>query len=208
MLFDDMDDEEILAEMHRDLGQDNNAPTQAFTPSATPSYTPSSVPAPVSPTAVYSPAPTSDLAPVKPDAIALLTQGLPKDPPPECQAPMEALRGEARKQVMAGDDLRMARDAAGAIQKYRAALSMDSCSGYAWLGLGESAVALDRPDIAIRALHNATTIMPQHYGAWTELGEAYEAINQVDLAVAAYRKAVAIKPGLTVPLAGLQRLGG
>jgi tetratricopeptide (TPR) repeat protein len=144
---------------------------------------------------------------VKLDAVALLTQGLPRDPPAECEAPMEALRGEARKQVMAGDDLRLGKDAAGAIQKYRAALSMDACNGYAWLGLGESAVAIDRPDIAIRALRNATTLLPQHYGAWTELGQSYEAIRQLDLAVAAYKKAVALKAGLEIPLAGLQRLG-
>lgn len=228
ILFDDLDDDEILAGMRRELDP-NSAPAKDFqraedgggitggvvgpvvtpggswVPSATSTYTPSSTPSPGLPSAVNTPPPGSSA--VKLDAVALLTQGLPRDPPAECEAPMEALRGEARKQVMAGDDLRVGKDAAGAIQKYRAALSMDSCNGYAWLGLGESAVAINRPDIAIRALRNATTLMPQHYGAWTELGQSYEAIRQVDLAVAAYKKAVALKAGLEIPLAGLQRLG-
>lgn len=228
ILFDDLDDEEILAGMRRELDP-SSAPAKEYqrpedgggvvggvvgpvlkpggswTPSATSTYTPSSTPSPGLPSAVNTPPPGSSA--VKLDAVALLTQGLPRDPPAECEAPMEALRGEARKQVMAGDDLRLGKDAAGAIQKYRAALSMDACNGYAWLGLGESAVAIDRPDIAIRALRNATTLLPQHYGAWTELGQSYEAIRQLDLAVAAYKKAVALKAGLEIPLAGLQRLG-
>ncbi len=239
ILFDDLDDDEILADLKAGVDTTLNhwpsddqraeggggivggvvgpvvggvmgpvvtgAPAATWTPSATSTYTPSSTPSPASPSAFNTPPPASTLA--KPDAIAQLTEGLPRDPPSECEAPMEALRGEARKQVMTGDDLRMGKDAAGAIQKYRAALSMDSCNGYAWLGLGESAVALSRPDIAIRALRNATTLMPQHYGAWTELGQCYEAIGQAEMAVGAYKKAVALKPGLEIPLAGLQRLG-
>lgn len=228
ILFDDLDDAEILAGLRRELDPDRApakeshraedgggvtggvvgpvlTPGGSWTPSATSTYTPSSTPSPGLPSAINTPPPGSSA--VKLDPVALLTQGLPRDPPAECEAPMEALRGEGRKQVMAGDDLRLGNDAAGAIQKYRAALSMDACNGYAWLGLGESAVAIDRPDIAIRALRNATTLMPQHYGAWTELGQSYEAIRQVELAVAAYKKAVALKAGLEIPLAGLQRLG-
>ena len=203
VLFDDMSDEDILAEMRGEPPKTAPA-APVFVPEATPTYTPSPTPPPVGPTALYSPAPTTL---PKPDAIAQLTEGLPKDPPDDCEPPGDALRGEARKQVMTGDDLRMAKDAAGAVQKYRAALSMDSCSGYAWLGLGESAVALDRPDIAIRALRNATTLLPKHYGAWTALGLAYEATRQVSLAVAAFRMAIELKPGLEAASAGLTRLG-
>lgn len=223
ILFDDLDDDEILEQLRAESDPTEDtpggvyggvvgpvlsapAPTQSWSPSATPTYTPAPAPVPVAPSAYNTPPPTST-AP-KLDAVAQLTQGLPRDPPEECEAPIEALRSEARKQVMTGDDLRLGKDAAGAIQKYRAALSMDACNGYAWLGLGESAVALERPDIAIRALRNATTLLPQHYGAWTELGQAYEAIQQVDMAISAYKKALALKPGLAVPMAGVQRLGG
>jgi len=223
ILFDDLDDDEILAQLRAESDPTLDtpggvagyvvgpvitapAPTQSWSPSATAAYTPDPAPLPVAPSAYNTPPPSSS-AP-KLDAVAQLTQGLPRDPPDECEAPIEVLRSEARKQVMTGDDLRLGKDAAGAIQKYRAALSMDSCNGYAWLGLGESAVALERPDIAIRALRNATTLLPQHYGAWTELGQAYEAIQQVDMAITAYRKALALKPGLAVPMAGVQRLGG
>lgn len=197
ILFDDLDDEDILAELRS--GGD-------------PSTVQPRVPAPTPDAAWSSGTPAASAAPwqapaVKPAAIAQLTDGLPRDPPSACEAPMEALRGEARKQVMAGDDLRMAKDGDGAVQKYRAALSMDSCNGYAWLGLGEAALTLKRPDIAIRPLRNATTLMPKHYGAWTELGESYEAIGQNTQAVDAYREALNVKPGHPGAMSGLTRLG-
>ena len=197
ILFDDLDDEDILAELRS--GGD-------------PSTVQPRVPAPTPDAAWSSGTPAAPAAPwqapaVKPAAIAQLTDGLPRDPPSACEAPMEALRGEARKQVMAGDDLRMAKDGDGAVQKYRAALSMDSCNGYAWLGLGEAALTLKRPDIAIRPLRNATTLMPKHYGAWTELGESYEAIGQNTQAVDAYRQALTVKPGHPGAMSGLTRLG-
>ncbi len=201
ILFDDLDDEDILAELRR--GGDPSTVQPRAPAAEAPSEPASSAPVAAPPNA---PAPWQPPA-VKPAAIAQLTDGLPRDPPSACEAPMEALRGEARKQVMAGDDLRMAKDGDGAVQKYRAALSMDSCNGYAWLGLGEAALTLKRPDIAIRPLRNATTLMTKHYGAWTELGEAYEAIGQTTLAVDAFRQALNVKPGHPAASAGLARLG-
>ncbi|MSP54053.1 MAG: tetratricopeptide repeat protein [Myxococcales bacterium] len=215
MLFDDLDDDEILAELRGETkpsavaAAPPPAAPSVWTPSATATYTPTG-PAtggpPAGPTAVYSPAPSSAAA-SSAAAITQLTEGLPRDPPEQCQPPPDALRSESRKQVMTGDDLRLAKDASGAIQKYRAAISMDSCNGYGWIGLGESAILLGRPDLAVRTLRNATMLMPQHYGAWLELGQAYESINEVEAAISSYQRALAVKPGLAGAVDGLARLG-
>lgn len=136
---------------------------------------------------------------------ALVALDLPADPPDACRAPPEAVRGEARRRVEMGDERRIARDTAGALREYRAALTMDACNGYAWLGIGEVAGGLARPDVASRALRNATALMPAHYGAWTSLGKAYEGLGQATLAADAYGKALAARPGLPEALEGWRR---
>lgn len=142
------------------------------------------------------------------DEPGLLGVTLPPDPPDPCKAPPDALRAEARKRVDLGDERRVARDAKGAAQEYRAALTMDVCNAYAWLGLGEVASGSARPDLAIRTLRNTTRIMPAHYGAWTLLGKAYEAIGQGGMAAEAYEKALAARPGLPEATEGLRRTTG
>ncbi len=188
VLFDDLSDDDIRADPEKAA-----ATATAVTPVVAPVAAP--------------PVPTAAATAGKTDPMTQLTVGLPKDPPQDCEAPSDELHSEARKQVMAGDDLRLAKDVSGAVSKYRAALSMDTCNAYAWFGLGESAIVLNRQDIAIRALHNTITLMPQNYGAWLDLGQAYEAIRQVDAAVAAYQQALAAKPGLQAAVDGLARLG-
>lgn len=143
-----------------------------------------------------------------PDALAELTAPLPKDPTVPCRAAGDAVRSEARKRVDIGDERRVARDMAGAIHEYRAALSMDGCSAYGWLGLGQTAASLGRPDIAVRALENATRILPAHYGAWSSLGRAYEDVGQIDRAARAYDRALALNPSLGEALEGRRRTGG
>lgn len=211
-LFEDLDDDELLAELNGGVKAPVAPPAaagaQTWTPSANATYTPSPTASPVGPTALFTPAPGSSPATASNSAaITQLTEGLPRDPPDVCHAPSDALHSESRKQVMTGDDLRLAKDVAGAIQKYRAAISMDLCNGYGWIGLGEAAISLGRPDLAIRTLRNGTMLMPQHYGAWLELGQAYEAIHEVDAAIGSYQRALSVKPGLPGAVEGLSRLG-
>jgi tetratricopeptide (TPR) repeat protein len=172
-----------------------NAPTAPVAPAIAPA-------APYAPTAPSAPVPPSE------DAILKLVAGLPADPGDTCRAPAEAVRGEARSRVDAGDEKRIRKDPLGAISEYRAALSMDACNGYGWLGLGETAASLARPDLAIRALRNATRLLPNHYGAFTLLGRSYEDIGQRTLAAEAYRAALRASPSHAEARAGLQRVEG
>ena len=141
------------------------------------------------------------------EALVELTERFPIDPPSPCAAKSGELRTEARRHVDLGDERRIARDWASSLREYRVALTMDTCNGYAWLGLGEVAVANQRPDLAAHALLNATQLLPQHYGALTSLGKAYEALGQNLLAAEAYRGALLISPSLAEARAGLARTG-
>ena len=102
----------------------------------------------------------------------------------------------------------MRREHAAAINEYRAALAMDPCNGYGWLGLGETAASAGRPDVAVRALKNATRLMAGHYGAWTTLGQQYEILGQYRSAAEAFHKAVELRPDHVAALAGLDRVIG
>lgn len=130
---------------------------------------------------------------------------LPADPPAVCKPPGDAMRAEGRRRVDMGDERRMVKDSVGAAREYRAALTMDTCNGYAWLGLGEAAAQLSRPDVAIRALKNATNLLPKHYGAWVLLGKGYEAIGQRTMAGNAYSEALKLSPGLPDAVEGYAR---
>jgi hypothetical protein len=176
-------------------GSPRIAPTGAATPVA-------SVPAPA-PVPAYTPAPP--VAPPSSDPMAALAATLPADPPTACKAPADALRGEARKRVDSGDDRRIKKDALGALQEYRAALTMDPCNAYAWNGIGDIANEAARPDLAVRALRNTTRLLPGHYGAWTMLGRNYEALRQNTLAAEAYAQALQLRPGLPEALEGWRR---
>ncbi len=164
-------------------------------------------PAPtVSPT--ISPTAATPVAPTGGDPFTTFATTLPADPPETCKPPLDALRLEARKRVDLGDEKRMRKDPDGALQEYRAALSMDACNAYGWLGIGDVASELARPDLAIRALRNTTRILPGHYGAWTLLGKNYEAIRQTTLAAQAYKKALDLRPGQMEALDGWRRVTG
>ncbi len=139
------------------------------------------------------------------DPLAALAATLPADPPNTCKTPPEAVRAEARKRVDAGDDRRLRKDALGALQEYRAALTMDVCNAYAWNGIGDVASDAARPDLAVRALRNTTRLLPGHYGAWAALGRNYEALRQTALAAEAYATALELRPGLPEALDGWRR---
>ncbi len=210
------------------------APAPAYTPASTPAptYAPAYAPAPApaytappppayssAPAPAYAPAYTAAPAAAPPpaapvastqgnvQALELMMRTMPAEPPATCKTPSETVRQQARSQVNTGDDARMARDNVGAVRAYLAGIAMDPCNGFAWLGLGQAAIDLQRPDLAIRALRPATRLMPTHYGAWTKLGQQYEAMGQRDSAVEAYWRALELQPGLPEPKAGLGRLG-
>lgn len=143
------------------------------------------------------PAPATGLAP--------MDMTLPPDPPVSCNALSEVVAREARRRVDSGDDRRLAGDYGMAFKEYRASLTMDPCNHNAWIGLGHTAMALGRPDLAIHALRDATTLNPSHYGAWTMLGQAYEAILQRGLAYQAYVQALALSPGYSEAVEGAAR---
>jgi tetratricopeptide (TPR) repeat protein len=155
--------------------------------------------------------PATTLPPLDPaaksQAEALLMKSFPGNPPAECKPAGDTMRQQARKQVDLGDEARFAQDMVGAAKDYLAAISMDNCNGFAWLGLGETAYRLGRPDLAVRALRVATSLMPNHTLAWTHLGQQYEALGQRDSAVEAYWKALALAPNIPEARAGLARLG-
>lgn len=167
--------------------------------------------APVAPAPAAAPAPAPAVAVGNlsvTDPIAALVAGLPPDPSPTCKAASDAARVESRQLVLNADDLRIAGDNAGALARFRAALSVDRCNAYGWLGLGQAALALSRADLAVRALKNATLLLPRHYGAWTELGKAYEALGQRTTASEAFQQALAINPDYTDAQAGAKRIAG
>jgi predicted Zn-dependent protease len=118
---------------------------------------------------------------------------------------MDALKSEARKHVDLGDEHRMRHDAAAAGKEYRAALSMDPCSAYAWIGVGQAATDAARVDIAVKALQVGVRLAPSHYTAWTLLGRNYELMGQRALAAEAYGRALAQRPTLQEAQEGLAR---
>ena len=84
-------------------------------------------------------------------------------------------------------------------------LSMDQCSAYAWIGVGQSATDASRVDIAVKALQVGVRLAPTHYTAWTLLGRNYELLGQRSLAAEAYGKALAQRPTLQEAQEGLSR---
>jgi hypothetical protein len=178
-------------------------PSPGLVASSAPAYTAPPAPAVAEPAATT--AVSTFTAQPSTDPMATLAATLPADPPETCKVTGDALRGEARKRVDSGDDRRMRKDALGALQEYRAALTMDVCNAYAWNGIGDIANDAARPDLAVRALRNTTRLLPGHYGAWTMLGKNYEALRQMKLAAEAYTKALELRPGLPEALDGWRR---
>lgn len=207
----------VVVDGHPVVAERAEGGSAAARPVATTAAATASRPAPVAPQAAPIPAPTpappvaqapaeaSPWGPVSPSAAAPFQLELPAEPADPCAPPADAMRAEARKRVDLGDDRRMAKDRVGAAREYRAALTMDTCNGYAWLGVGEAAQALDRPDLAIRALRVATRLLPRHHGALVLLAKAYEGFGQRPSAAEAYRKALELSPGLPDAVEGYAR---
>jgi hypothetical protein len=178
------------------------APVAAAPPPPPPAPSaPPPPPAPVAPVADVGESPSAQEA-----AAAALAEAFPADPPEVCAVVAVEVRDAARRRVEQGDEQRIRKELAGAVVQYRAAVTRDPCNGYAWLGLGEVAGAAMRPDLAIRALQNATRLLPRHYGALALLGRNYELIGQSVLAAEAYRSALVLSPSHPEAREGLRRV--
>lgn len=170
---------------------DSTWTTGPSTPTSATTYTPAP------PAAV----PTSATTP--PPALAL-----PADPPDPCAPAPDAVRSESRRRVGTGDDLRIVGRAEDALSDYRAALTMDKCNGYAWMSIAQLASDQARTDLSIRALRNATRLLPAHPGAFLMLGKALEAFGQTRSAADAYKRATELSPSNAEAIEGYMRTRG
>lgn len=130
---------------------------------------------------------------------------VPARPPSPC-VPGRGMREPSNAQVDAGNDALVHGDPATALDRYRAAISVDRCNAFAWTALGDGLLALGSPLPAKAALEVATTLMPAHFHAWTSLGEALERAGDRAGAAAAYQRALSLRPGHPPALSGLGRV--
>lgn len=130
---------------------------------------------------------------------------LPAPPPAQCST-SDLLKSEASRHVDLADEAVVQGDWQTAANEYRAALTMDPCSPFAWAGIGNLALKASKPAHAVRALRVAARLRPDHYGVLTSLGQAYELQGELELAADAYQRALAIRPGHPPAQQGLARV--
>ncbi len=175
-------------------------------PESQPAPTPGSAPPPDTTPPPSAPWPAPPKAPAAPSAPAPPpVLELPADPPDACSPAREPIRSESRKRVGSGDDLRITGNSAEALRDYKAALTLDKCNGYAWMSIAQLAGDQARTDLTIRALRNATRLLPTHPGAWLMLGRAYESFGQRGLAAEAFKRATELAPGSAEAVEGYMR---
>jgi hypothetical protein len=177
-------------------------------PTSPSAATPWTTTAPTAPTTPAIPAAPAWSGANPDDPVNALVAGLPSDPTASCAPPSEAARAEARTLANAAEELRIAGRFNDALARFRAVVQIDRCNAWGWLGIGQTATALARPDVAVRALRNAVTLLPRHYGAWTELGKAYETVGDASRAASAYQSALAVRPDYAEAAAGARRVTG
>lgn len=127
------------------------------------------------------------------------------DPPTRC-ATENGLVTAALNQSFDADAKAESGDFVSAANQYRAALTIDPCSGGAWAGLGQLAVDAGEHATAVTALETATRLLKDHSDAWANLGRAKEALGQPGEAVNAYRQAIAIHPEHPIAVQALERI--
>lgn len=149
------------------------------------------------------PAP-APVAPARPVAANVDTS-VPPLPPEPC-IPSSALREPSNQQVDAGNEAIVAGDLGTAIDRYRAAITINKCNAFAWVALGDALLQVGSPRTALPALQAATRLMPTHFHAWTRLGEAAEQNGDRVAAAAAYTRALEVKPDHAPAAQGLQRV--
>ncbi|MCB9665624.1 MAG: tetratricopeptide repeat protein [Alphaproteobacteria bacterium] len=184
------------------------APEPAPSPRAAPPLPATATPLPATATPLPAP-PGPTAAPVArrtpPARSAFAHVQLPPAPPTPCR-PRGAVRAASNDQVALGDEARVARDPAKALEHYRAALTVEPCNAFAWGAVG--GVLLDARELrlAITALEHATRLAPDRALAWIDLGDARSAWGDARGAIAAYTRALELSPGDARAAEGLHRL--
>lgn len=72
-----------------------------------------------------------------------------------------------------------------------------------WNGIGNSYLALNQPDEAVKAYHQAGELDPQLAAPWLSLGDIYRSQNQPALAIDCYEQAFELAPADPRPIYGL-----
>ncbi|MEQ1502580.1 MAG: tetratricopeptide repeat protein, partial [Myxococcota bacterium] len=131
--------------------------------------------------------------------------GVPPAPPIPCAVP-GGLRDPSNAQVDAGNDEMVAGRLAVALDRYRAAITLNQCNATAWTALGDGLLQTGNAAAARAALEAATRLSPTHFHAWTSLGAALERTGDRSGAAAAYQRALQGQPGYPPATAGLARV--
>ena len=129
---------------------------------------------------------------------------VPDAPPDPCRP--SAQRLESQAQVGDGNSAALKGDFGYALQRYRAAITLNNCNAFAWADLGEAFLALKDAGKARSVLLIATRLMPSHYTAWANLGKSHEILGDLLAAAGAYEKALEAKPGFAPAAEGLARV--
>lgn len=137
-------------------------------------------------------------------ATSSLDLSVPKAPAAGCRT-AGALRDTSTSQVDAGDTAMLAGNVADGLARYRAAITLNACNAFAWVGLGQAFLEAGAPVPAAEALRVATTLLPSHYTAWTDLGRAEEALGHRREASSAYHAALVAKPDFGPAVEGYAR---
>ena len=130
---------------------------------------------------------------------------LPPQPPEPCKF-SAALREPSNEQVDAGNDAIVGGDFATALDRYRAAITINKCNAFAWAALGDALLQSGNPTPARGALEVATRLMPTNHHAWATLGQAAERAGDRAGAATAFRKALEARPGYAPAAEGLARV--
>ncbi len=160
----------------------------------------SSTPRPVAARAAVAPEVTAHtVTPTTPPDLTV-----PDAPPDPCRP--SAQRLESQAQVGDGNSAAMKGDYGYALQRYRAAITLNTCNAFAWADLGEAFLALNDAGRAHASLLIATRLMPSHYTAWTNLGKSNEILGDLLAAGEAYGRAIQTRPDFAPAIEGLARV--
>jgi len=152
--------------------------------------------------------PAAEVAPVAAPTRAQpapLDPKVPAAPPTPCKA-VASLRQPSNDQVDLGDEEIVAGNAAGAADRYRAAITINRCNAFAWAALGEALLNHRFPTEAIRPLQHANALMPRNLHASILLGAALEHTGDRAAARAVYLDVLAQQPGYVPATEGLMRV--
>lgn len=138
-------------------------------------------------------------------AVQRVDASVPPAPPDPC-IPSAALRAPSNEQVDSGNEAIVQGDFATALDRYRAAITINKCNAFAWAALGDALLQSGHPTEAKQALGFATKLMDSNHHAWTLLGQALERTGESATAAAAYRRALELKPGHPPANEGLARV--